>query len=279
MRKLFLFSTCMSFNPDLKTILVFFPVIFFSFSCTEGSRKKTFENFQYEKFKDSLRRENKRVRNDTVNLFDSKVFTPGIDSLDTLLIRIDTILHRDAARMEKMDTLIKRLKNAVQFSSDEKEKIKENIRALDSFLAKRSDTMKTNCRERECPLFAGVNKSKQLLYLFIDGELKDSFPVSTGKKNYTTPDLNTRPAGPILMKYTSRKFPGGNYKGLGNMPYAVFVRGGYAIHGTTPGNFSKLGSVASHGCIRLHPDNARVFYELVKLFGLGNTWVTVRDSL
>jgi hypothetical protein len=181
--------------------------------------------------------------------------------------------------MEQMDTLIKRLKNAEKYSPAEKEKIKENIRVLDSFLVSRNDTVKTYCRESECPLFAAINKSKQILYLFIDGELKDSFPVSTGMKKYTTPDLNVRPSGPLFTKYTSRKFPGGNYKGLGNMPYAVFVRGGYAIHGTTPGNFAKLGTVASHGCIRLHPDNARIFYELVKLFGLDHTWVSVRDSL
>ena len=109
--------------------------------------------------------------------------------------------------------------------------------------------------------------------------LKDSFPVSTGIKKYTTPNINLRPTGPLFTKYTSRKWPGGNYKGLGNMPYAVFVKGGYAIHGTTPGNFSKLGTVASHGCIRIHPDNARVFYELVNLVGISDTWVNVRDSI
>jgi lipoprotein-anchoring transpeptidase ErfK/SrfK len=117
------------------------------------------------------------------------------------------------------------------------------------------------------------------VYLHLDGELKDSFPVSTGTKKYTTPNLNLRPTGPLFTKYTSRKWPGGNYKGLGNMPYAVFVKGGYAIHGTTPGNFSKLGTAASHGCIRIHPDNARVFYELVNLVGISDTWVNVRDSL
>ena len=67
--------------------------------------------------------------------------------------------------------------------------------------------------------------------------------------------------------------------GMGNMPYVVFIRGGYAIHGTTPGNFAKLGTPASHGCIRLHPVNARIFYELVKLTGLADTWITVKDSL
>jgi lipoprotein-anchoring transpeptidase ErfK/SrfK len=61
------------------------------------------------------------------------------------------------------------------------------------------------------------------------------------------------------------------------MPYAVFIRGGYAIHGTTPGNFSKLGTRASHGCIRLHPDNAKLFNELVKRVGLENTWVKIME--
>jgi lipoprotein-anchoring transpeptidase ErfK/SrfK len=79
----------------------------------------------------------------------------------------------------------------------------------------------------------------------------------------------------MYKKYTSKKFPGGNYMGLGNMPYVIFIKGGYAIHGTTPGNFNKLGRVASHGCIRLHPNNAKVFYDLIKTVGAHNTWITV----
>lgn len=86
------------------------------------------------------------------------------------------------------------------------------------------------------------------------------------------------PTGPVFTHYTSKKFPGGDFQGLGNMPYAVFVKGGYAIHGTTPGNFARLGHPASHGCIRLHPENAKVFYELVVRVGLRNTWVTVKDN-
>jgi lipoprotein-anchoring transpeptidase ErfK/SrfK len=68
-------------------------------------------------------------------------------------------------------------------------------------------------------------------------------------------------------------------EGLGNMPYAVFIKGGYAIHGTTPGNYSKPGTVASHGYKRLHPDNAIVLYELIKLIGLSDTWESAGDSL
>lgn len=221
--------------------------------------------FQYQRFKDSLQAENHQQPPDSTNLFDKGSFIPSTDSLELLLVNIDTML----LRIKRQDRL----------TPAERVAITENIRMLDSFY-RRTDTLGgIVCREKACGLFVDVLKSKQLLYLYIDGELKDSFPVSTGRKGYATPNMNIHPSGPLFMKYTSRKFPGGNYKGLGNMPYAVFVKGGYAIHGTTPGNFSKLGSVASHGCIRIHPDNARVFYELVKLYGLSNTWVRVTDSI
>lgn len=59
------------------------------------------------------------------------------------------------------------------------------------------------------------------------------------------------------------------------MPYAVFIEGGFAIHGTTVGNFKYLGTRASHGCIRLHPDNGRIFNHLVRQYGIRDTWVTV----
>jgi len=59
------------------------------------------------------------------------------------------------------------------------------------------------------------------------------------------------------------------------MPYAVFISGGYAIHGTTRGNWSRLGKPASHGCIRLHPDNGQIFNVLVRRNGISNVWITV----
>lgn len=135
----------------------------------------------------------------------------------------------------------------------------------------------TGCRESECKLFIHVIKSSQTLFLYESGVLIDSFKVSTGTKKHPTPDINMRPKGPTFVKYTSRKYPEGNYKGLGNMPYAVFIADGYALHGTTPGNFLKLGHRASHGCIRMHPDHAKKLYELVNFHGLENTWVKVHE--
>ena len=133
------------------------------------------------------------------------------------------------------------------------------------------------CREIECSVFIHVVKSTQKLYLYENGIFIDSFSASTGNHKHPTPDINMRPDGPTFIKYTSKKYPGGNYQGLGNMPYVVFIKGGYAIHGTTPGNFLKLGHRASHGCIRLHPDNAKKVYELVNVYGLENTWVKVNE--
>jgi hypothetical protein len=247
-------------------------------SCREDKPRRSPINLVYETFRDSVMAENKMTAPDTTNLFDdSTYFIPQQDSVNNLLVDIVTMLHRQAFLMEQMDTLIRRLKISEGASPEEKEILKENIRMLDSFLTAGKPVVTNPCREKECYLYAEVIKSRQLLYLHLGGELKDSFAVSTGVKKYRTPNLNVRPSGPVFTKYTSRKFPGGNYKGLGNMPYAVFVKGGYAILGTTHGNIPLLGTEASHGCIRLHPDNARVFYKLVKLVGLSETWVNNRD--
>ena len=115
------------------------------------------------------------------------------------------------------------------------------------------------------------------MYLYENGNIVDTFLVTTGNRKHKTPQMNRRPSGPMFLKYTSKKFPGGNYMGLGNMPYVVFIRGGYAIHGTTPGNFSLLGRTASHGCVRLHPTNAKIFYDMVQKYSLNETWITIQN--
>ncbi len=236
------------------------------------------ENFKYEAFRDSISIENYDATADTANLFDEGVFKPGEDSVEKLLIRIDTLWKMESNLIEGEAVLKKVAVSRESYTEEDKEVIVDNVKMLDSFLVHRNDSLSEGCVGKECPIYAEVVKSVQKLYLYIDGELKDSFKVSTGVKGYETPEMSRRPSGPVFTKYTSRKFPGGNYEGLGNMPYAVFIRGGYAIHGTTRGNFPKLGSAASHGCIRLHPNNAKIFNGLVKLVGLQNTWVTITNQ-
>jgi lipoprotein-anchoring transpeptidase ErfK/SrfK len=255
-------------------------MLFFLPSCQQEEKKAPEITIQYEQFKDSVISSSKESKVESSNIFDDPTFTPGKDSLNKMLIRMDTMWKREADLIEKLDTLKKGIKKYPGFTDEERAAIKENISMVDSFLMAKDTTEKPTCVDKSCLIYAEIDKSKQLLYLYIMGELKDSFKVSTGKaKQYETPSMSLHPSGPVFIKYTSRKFPGGNYKGLGNMPYAVFIKGGYAIHGTTTGNFSKLGTKASHGCIRLHPDNAKVFNALVKTVGLRQTWVSIKDSI
>ena len=132
------------------------------------------------------------------------------------------------------------------------------------------------CYRSECPVWIQVVKSSQRAYLYLNGSLSNSWLVSTGVPGYTTPNFDKNPDGRIYDRYTSGKYPGGDYKGLGNMPYAVFIRGGFALHGTPQSNWSKLGRPASHGCIRMHPDNAYYFNRLVRSTGISNVWITVQ---
>lgn len=245
--------------------------------CKPAGSKKLPENFNYKSFKDSIQAEIKDTAVDTQNIFDTTIYNPAVDTSGPLLKKFDSVWRREITTMGQIDTLLKLWKKTDTYTPEEMEVIKKNVIVLDSFFSKAHASEHDDCKENDCIIYAEIIKSKQTLYLHLDGELIDSFPVSTGISSRETPSMSVRPSGPMLIKYTSKKFPGGNYNGLGNMPYAVFIRGGYAIHGTTIGNFKKLGSRASHGCIRLHPVHAKIFFELVKRIGINYTWIIIRD--
>ena len=57
------------------------------------------------------------------------------------------------------------------------------------------------------------------------------------------------------------------------MPYAVFFNEGIAVHGTQA--ISQLGKPASHGCVRLAPENAATFFDLVETYGKFNVKIVV----
>jgi hypothetical protein len=133
------------------------------------------------------------------------------------------------------------------------------------------------CSRATCPVWVRVDRSEQRLYLYRNGSLEHTWAVSTGVVGHSTPNFDRNPNGRIYDKYTSTKFPGGDYKGLGNMPYAIFIDGGFAIHGTGVSNWRKLGKAASHGCIRIHPDNAYYLNRLVRQTGIYGVWITVQQ--
>ncbi len=132
-----------------------------------------------------------------------------------------------------------------------------------------------SCYRSSCKIWADIDVNAQRLYLYMDGVLTYIWKTSTGRFGYETPPMDTHPDGRIYDRHTSPKYPEGDYHGLGNMPFAVFVDGDYAIHGTTRGSWGRLGTPASHGCIRLHPDNAEIFNVLVRRNGIRKVWVSI----
>jgi hypothetical protein len=62
--------------------------------------------------------------------------------------------------------------------------------------------------------------------------------------------------------------------GQRSMPHSVFfMKDGHAIHGSN--DVKNLGKPASHGCVRISPENATTLYALVGKSGLENTHVVL----
>ena len=113
---------------------------------------------------------------------------------------------------------------------------------------------------------AKIDLTKQRMNVIVDGETVHTWKISSGRRGYSTPTGSYYPYRMHKMWY-SRKYDNAP------MPHAVFFRGGYAVHGTN--SISRLGNPASHGCIRLHPDNAKKFYDLVRKHGRNRTMVSL----
>jgi len=113
---------------------------------------------------------------------------------------------------------------------------------------------------------AEISLSDQRLRVFVDGALQYTWKTSTARRGYRTPVGKYRPIR-LERDWHSRKYD------WAPMPYSVFFYGGYAIHGTT--EIRNLGRPASHGCVRLHPDNAAKLFNLVKRYGRSKTRIVV----
>ena len=115
-------------------------------------------------------------------------------------------------------------------------------------------------------ILAHVDISQQRLHLYVNGKKRSSWPVSTARRGYRTPTGTYRPYWLHRNHYSTI------YRGS-PMPWSVFFRGGYAIHGTN--EIKRLGTPVSHGCIRLHPSNAAVLFKLIGAHGMRNTRIRI----
>src|SRR6516164_11344598 len=112
-----------------------------------------------------------------------------------------------------------------------------------------------------------IDKTKQEMTVLVDGVEKYHWPVSTGRAGYSTPS-GTCTATSMNEIWYSKQWDNSP------MPHSVFfMKDGHAVHGSY--EVKNLGKPASHGCVRISPENATTLYALVKENGLGNTQVVL----
>jgi hypothetical protein len=115
-----------------------------------------------------------------------------------------------------------------------------------------------------------VDKDNQQMTVAVDGVERYRWPVSSGLPSYETPNGSFR-AFRMEPDHYSKEFDDAP------MPHSIFfTKIGHAIHGTDSVN--RLGSPASHGCVRLSRANAATLYALVQEQGVLNTTVTLSGS-
>ena len=120
-------------------------------------------------------------------------------------------------------------------------------------------------------LVININKVSQKMTVVLDGATKYKWPVSTGAPGYETPSGNYRPFR-MEKEHYSKEWDDAP------MPYSIFFTGrGHAVHGSY--HVKSLGRRASHGCVRLHPDNAAKLFALVGSTGMSNTRVVVKGGV
>ncbi len=115
-----------------------------------------------------------------------------------------------------------------------------------------------------------VDKDAQTMAVAVDGVELYQWPVSTGIPSHETPNGSFRTFR-MEEDHYSKEFDDAP------MPHAIFfTKFGHAIHGTD--SIDRLGSPASHGCVRLLRENASTLFALVQSEGVLNTTVELSGS-
>ena len=112
-----------------------------------------------------------------------------------------------------------------------------------------------------------VDKTSQRMTVLVDGQERHVWAVSTGMTGYQTPAGSYAPLR-LARVHFSREWDDAP------MPHSIFFTSeGHAIHGSLA--TGRLGSPASHGCVRLAPSHAALLFALVSSAGLSNTRVEI----
>ena len=118
-----------------------------------------------------------------------------------------------------------------------------------------SESLIAEIEDLDETIIAVVDKSDQKLHLFESGIKKYTWVVSTARNGKVTP------TGTWNAQWLSKHHKSSIYNNA-PMPHSIFYNGNFAIHGTD--QVGRLGTPASSGCIRLHPENAEVLFAMVE---------------
>lgn len=121
-----------------------------------------------------------------------------------------------------------------------------------------------------------IDISKQYLYSYYKGELRNKFIISTGKNGYPTPPGKYK----VLTKVPSTTMSGyygpndpNNYN-LPNVPSVMYFYKGFAIHGAYW--HWKFGTRVSHGCVNLKLPDAKNLYNWAIVGTVVNVYSTIK---
>jgi len=115
-----------------------------------------------------------------------------------------------------------------------------------------------------------VDKSTQEMTVQVDGAARWQWKVSTGRTGHDTPNGSFRALSMDVDHY-SKKYDNAP------MPHSIFFTDqGHAIHGSFARR--RLGTPASHGCVRVEPANATKLFALVAQQGMRNTTIVITGA-
>jgi lipoprotein-anchoring transpeptidase ErfK/SrfK len=117
-------------------------------------------------------------------------------------------------------------------------------------------------------ILIAVDKSIQRMVVMVDGSVHWVWPVSTGRRGY---DDGSYTVFWLDEDHYSEEWDDAP------MPHSIFfTKRGHAIHGSY--ETKRLGTPASHGCVRLAPANAARLFALVERTGLSKATVIVSSG-
>jgi lipoprotein-anchoring transpeptidase ErfK/SrfK len=123
----------------------------------------------------------------------------------------------------------------------------------------------------DASLLITVDKTKQRMIVARDDQPIYDWPVSSGQRGYDTPSGVYQPFR-MEKDHFSREWDDAP------MPYSIFfTQEGHAIHGSS--HVKNLGKPASHGCVRISPQNAAILWKLVREEKMANVRVVLTGEI